>query len=345
MKLVVYGPDRRVGSLQDTNQVIDLNGAYAKYAREVDDDPLPVQMASAMVPGNLQDYIEAGDRAIEGSKKALEYLTGRAGDHLGLRGETLIFAKDQVKIHAPLPSRAARLAMAGGNFSDHILGMYRRRQPDLTLEQAITEARQNGIWGFWKIAQNVVGPDEDVIHPKRSQRLDYEGEVTMILGKKAYDAKADRVNDYIWGYTLQNDWSLRDQPEAGGYKFVIAKNFDGSSSLGPCIVVDELKDPQDIAFETKVSGQLRQKGNTKDMIFSFGEFLEYLTRDNTFLPGDMIAAGTCAGTAADSSERDESGALKPDRFAHPGDVVEITVDAIGTLRNRVVEAAGAFAAK
>jgi 2-keto-4-pentenoate hydratase/2-oxohepta-3-ene-1,7-dioic acid hydratase in catechol pathway len=81
------------------------------------------------------------------------------------------------------------------------------------------------------------------------------------------------------------------------------------------------------------------------MIFSFGEFLEYLTRDNTFMPGDMIAAGTCAGTAADSSERDESGGLKPDRFAHPGDLVEITVPQIGTLRNRVVDSAATFGAK
>ena len=303
---------------------------------EVEDDALPALMAAAVVPGNLQEYIEAGPRAIEGTKKALEYL-GRADSNLGLRGEGLVFASDTTKLHAPLPSRASRLAMAGGNFSDHILGMYRRRQPDLTLEQAIAEARQNGIWGFWKIAQNVVGPDEDVIYPKRTQRLDYEGEVTVILGKQVRDAKADKVNDYIWGYTLQNDWSLRDQPEAGNYKFVVAKNFDGSSSLGPCIVVDDIPDCQNVDFETTVNGDLRQRGNTRDMIFSFGEFLEYLTRDNTFMPGDMIAAGTCAGTAADSSERDESGGLKPDRFAKPGDVVEITVPQIGTLRNRVVD--------
>ena len=335
MKLVVYGPDRRVGVLQD-GQIIDANGAYAKFAREVNEDPLPALMAAAVVPANLQEYIESGFRAIDGTKQALEYLV-RADSNLGLRGESLVYARDAVKIHAPLPSRGARLAMAGGNFSDHILGMYRRRNPDLTLEQAIKDARDNGIWGFWKIAQNVIGPDEDVIYPKRTQRLDYEGEVTIILGNQGRDVKADKVNDYIWGYTLMNDWSLRDQQEAGNYKFVTAKNFDGSSSLGPCIVVDEITDCQNVDFETTVNGDLRQRGNTKDMIFSFGEFLEYLTRDNTFLPGDMIAAGTCAGTAADSSERAESGALKPDRFAKPGDVVEITVPQIGTLRNRVVD--------
>ncbi len=335
MKIVVFGPERRVGALQD-GQVIDLNGAYAKYARERENEPLPHAMASAMAPANLQDFIEAGPRAIESATKAIEYVTRHAGDRLGIKGETLLYDGANVKIHAPLPSLSTRIAMAGGNYADHALGMLRRRSPDITEEQAIAETRKTGIWGFWKLGTNVIGPDDSLTYPSKTERLDYEAEVVVVLNKRAKDVPQSQMKDYIWGYTLQNDWSLRDQPEAGNYKFVTAKNFDGSSSLGPCIVVGEIDDPEDVPFELKINGEPRQKGNTKDMIFSFGEFLEYLTRDNTFNPGDMISGGTCAGTAADSSPREADGSLSGKLFCHAGDLVQINSPKIGTLSNKVV---------
>ncbi|HLF79677.1 MAG TPA: fumarylacetoacetate hydrolase family protein [Dehalococcoidia bacterium] len=335
MKIVVFGPDRRVGALQG-NQVIDLNGAYAKFARETQDEPLPQAMASAMAPANLQEFIEAGPRAVESAHKAIEYLTKKAGDRLGLKGEHLLHDAGSVKIHAPLPSMSTRIAMAGGNYADHALGMLRRRTPDITEAQAVEDTRKTGIWGFWKLAPNVIGPDDELTYPDKTQRLDYEAEVVIVLNKRAKDVPESKVKDYIWGYTLQNDWSLRDQPEAGNYKFVVAKNFDGSSSLGPCIVVAEISDPTNVPFELHVNGELRQKGNTKDMIFSFGEFLEYLSKDTTLLPGDMISGGTCAGTAADASPREADGSLSGKLFCHVGDLVHISSPLIGTLRNRVV---------
>src|SRR5262245_9927030 len=112
MKIVVFGPDRRVGALQG-GQVIDLNAAYAKFARETQDEPLPQAMAAAMAPANLQEFIEAGPRAIESATRAIEYVTKRAGDRHGLKGEPLLHDAGSVKIHAPLPSNSTRIAMAG----------------------------------------------------------------------------------------------------------------------------------------------------------------------------------------------------------------------------------------
>jgi acylpyruvate hydrolase len=335
MKIVVFGPDRRVGAI-DGSQIVDLNGAYAKLVRETQDEPLPYQLASAMAPADLGEFIEAGPRALENAQKAIEYVTKRAGDKLGLRGETLVHDANGVRLHAPLPSTSSRIAMAGGNFGDHALGFARRQRPDATVEEVVADARKAGIWGFWKLATNVVGPDAEIMYPERTKLFDYEAEVVVILNKRGKDIPASKINDYIWGYTMQNDWSLRDQPEMGNYKFVVAKNFDGSSSMGPCISVGEISDPQNVDFETKINGELRQRGNTKDMIFSFGEFLEYLSKDTTFHPGDLISGGTCAGTAADSSVRDESGQLSQKLFLHPDDLVEVSSPVIGTLRNRVV---------
>ena len=149
MKIVVYGPDRRVGALQD-GKVIDIHGAYAKRTREMGDEPLPYAEASFMTPSSLQDFIVAGPRALEGATLALEHLADKASDDRGVKGERLVFDLEDVKIHAPLPNPGSRIGMAGGNFPDHSVGIQRRRRPDITIEQIIPEYRQNGIWGYWK---------------------------------------------------------------------------------------------------------------------------------------------------------------------------------------------------
>ena len=136
--------------------------------------------------------------------------------------------------------------------------------------------------------------------------------------------------------TLLGDWSIRSPAEPNGpLKFGMAKNFDCSCSLGPCIVVGEL-DPANIDVETHVNGERRQQFNTRDMVFSFWEYIEYLSRDLTLYPGDIVSGGTAAGTAADSSPRLADGKFAPDRFLNPGDVVQIASAGIGTLTARIV---------
>jgi acylpyruvate hydrolase len=115
----------------------------------------------------------------------------------------------------------------------------------------------------------------------------------------------------------------------------MGKNFDNSCSLGPCIAVGEAE-PFACDVETLVNGEIRQRFNTRDMVFSFGEYLEYLSRDLTLYPGDIISGGTAAGTAADSSPLLEDGTSPPDRYLKPGDTVDIRSPAIGTLRSHIV---------
>jgi 2-keto-4-pentenoate hydratase/2-oxohepta-3-ene-1,7-dioic acid hydratase in catechol pathway len=207
------------------------------------------------------------------------------------------------------------------------------------MEQVKERSRERGIGGFWKMPSFVADPEQDIVYPERTRFLDYEGEVTIVIGKSAKDAKGGDLLDHIWGYTLQNDWSARDQRDnaVGTLSFAGMKNWDGSSSIGPCIVVGEVKDPQNVDFQTAVNGELRQNGNTGGMTFSFAEYLEYATRDVTFTAGDMIAAGTCKGTAMDSTPRIEGGSFENDKlFLKVGDVVEVSSPQIGVLRNRIV---------
>jgi acylpyruvate hydrolase len=343
MKLVVYGPQRRLGVVRD-DRVIDASGAFAKYAAEVMGDRLPYEVAAATVPDELGRFIEAGERALEGASRAVEYIARQAADHHGARGETLVELLSAVKLHAPY-ARRARIMMAGGNYVIHSAGMSYRggAGPAPSLQEIYQQSRERGIWGFYCFPENAAGPGDDILYPARTDRLDYEGEVAVILGLAGKDIAAKDARPYFWGYMLQNDVSARTNiggADNAQSSFARGKNFDTSICAGPYVVVGEFPDPQNIDFETRVNGDLRQQGNTKDMTFSFAEYVEYMSQDMTLLPGDVISAGTTAGTAMDSSELidgpDGTKIRAPDRFLKPGDVVEVSNPLMGTLRNRVV---------
>src|SRR5205814_1730935 len=147
-----------------------------------------------------------------------------------------VFKVSDVKLHAPWPGR--RIACAGGNFGKHLMGM---EPAGSVLEEVVQKTRDRGQWGFWKVPAEVAGPEDSVSFPRRTRYLDYEGEAAIIIGKRGKDIPAGKIDEYVWGITLLNDWSTRD----GSYptrpmSYNLAKNFDGSTSMGPSIVVGEL---------------------------------------------------------------------------------------------------------
>jgi 2-keto-4-pentenoate hydratase/2-oxohepta-3-ene-1,7-dioic acid hydratase in catechol pathway len=316
MKIVVYGPERRVGSLVG-DRVIDLN------------------RGSARLPARLLNFIEAGQPALDEARRVTEQFAN--GSPSGDRGENrVVYNLNEVKLHAPWPER--RIACVGGNYAKHLLGMWANRlgKSDITVEEVAQEAKKAGQWGFWKVVAEVAGPDDTIPFPKRVTYFDYEGEVAIVIGKRGKNIPANRINDYVWGVTLFHDWSIRD---GGGtdraVSYNLQKNFDGAASMGPCIVVGETGQ-QDVDVETRVNGVVRQSYSTSEMIWNFGEVLEYLSQDFTFVPGDVIAGGTSAGTAADKSRRGPDGKRPLDLFLKIGDTVEVSSSKIGALANKIV---------
>jgi acylpyruvate hydrolase len=305
------------------NSVIDLSAAYAKYLHEAKGETRAEELAAVQVSPDLVKFIEGGRAALDGAQKALEHLAN-AKDQKAVNGEKLVYAANAVKIHAPRPN-GTRMACAGSNFTSH-----RER---MTVRSG-REIRAPFIWGFWKVT-DPIGPDENMIYPARCTRLDYEGEAAIILGKGGKDLKPSQLKDFVWGVTLFCDWSVRDREQLGPMNFAPGKNFDTSGSLGPCIVVDEV-DCANIDIETLVNGERRQAHNTKEMTFSFAQYLEYLSRDLTLKPGDLICSGTGEGTAADSSPTNADGSQPPDRFLKIGDKVEIKSPQIGSLKATIV---------
>jgi 2-keto-4-pentenoate hydratase/2-oxohepta-3-ene-1,7-dioic acid hydratase in catechol pathway len=318
MKVVVFGPHARVGALAGEN-VIDLNAGFSRMHDDGD----------TLMPAELKQFIAAGPAALERAEEVIEHFRRR--DEPGV-----VASLESVRLHAPW-TPGSRIACAGGNHAEHMAGATRALTGKvISPEEVFRNARAGRPWGFFKVLDQVLGPDDDLTYPSRAALLDYEAELAVVIGKPSRDLREADVDDAIWGVTLLNDWSIRndlDPPRL--HSFNMPKNFDGSASLGPCIVVGEL-DPQNVDLELRLNGELRQSYNTREMIYSFAEFLAILTRDFTFRPGDVLSGGTGPGTAFDSSAPRADGSMPPDRFLQRGDVVELSSSSIGVLRNRVV---------
>ncbi|KPI44361.1 uncharacterized protein AB675_8306 [Cyphellophora attinorum] len=176
------------------------------------------------------------------------------------------------------------------------------------------------------------GPYDDVhVHRDAQSKLDYEGELTVIIGKDCKDVNEDDALNHVLGYAVGNDISARNfqAKEVSGGQFGYAKSFDRFAPIGPVIVSPlVIKDPQNLEYTTKVNGELRQKTNTSDMIWSVRQIIAHLSRGTTLRAGSAIMTGTPSGVALFM----EGGK----GFLKHGDVVEIEVEEIGAIKNRIV---------
>jgi 2-keto-4-pentenoate hydratase/2-oxohepta-3-ene-1,7-dioic acid hydratase in catechol pathway len=324
MKFMVCGHEARV-AVQNTQGLFDAADAAAAYA------DTGGNRTGASVPPRLIELIKLGRPTLE--------LLETVGEWVRTERPDMLFAPGDVELQAPWPG--ARIAAAGGNFADHLSAGMARRGRILTSEEACRLVRSDDPLGYWKFPSTAIGPGGVIPYPRRCDRLDYEGEVAIIIGPGGTDIPAEEAINHVWGVTAFNDWSIRTPAKAGFFPFSLNldKNFDGATSLGPAIVVDEVN-PQDVGVNVRVNGELRQAFSTKDMIYSFAEYVAYLSRDFTLLPGDMIASGTGAGTVADSAEPEPDGSLPLDKFLEVGDEVEVEVAGVGVLRNTIGPARG-----
>jgi 2-keto-4-pentenoate hydratase/2-oxohepta-3-ene-1,7-dioic acid hydratase in catechol pathway len=180
---------------------------------------------------------------------------------------------------------------------------------------------------FFRTPDSLVGHDRPILLPPESEQLDYEGEVAIVIGREGRRIPKEKALDYIMGFTLCNEGCLRDWMRHGKFNVTQGKNFDASGSLGPWIVTaDELKPTTNMHLTTKVNGEIRQDTTTSLMMLSFADLIAYVTRFTTLKPGDVISTGTPVGTGM---------GFDPPKWLKAGDVVEVSVPEIGTLRNKV----------
>jgi 2-keto-4-pentenoate hydratase/2-oxohepta-3-ene-1,7-dioic acid hydratase in catechol pathway len=217
-----------------------------------------------------------------------------------------------VTLLAPI-ARPPKIVCIGVNYADH----------------AAEAGRALPKWPsvFLKAPSCIIGPGDSIVRPPTTEQLDYEVELAVVIGKRAKSVSRDDAMAYVAGYTIMNDVSARDLQLGKDGGIILGKNFDTSAPLGPAItLVDELPDPTNLGIRTWVNGELRQDGNTHNLIFDIPAIIAFLTQQLTLEPGDIIATGTPAGVGL---------GMKPQVWLKPGDTVRMEVDGIGVLENSV----------
>ncbi len=224
----------------------------------------------------------------------------------------LLHAKSSVKFEAPI-SRPGKVIALGLNYEDHAQETKAQLPPYPTV--------------FTKFPSSVVGPDEPIAMPRVTKKLDWEVELGVVIGRLGKNVRAEDALQYVAGYTIINDLSARDLQKSD-VQWVRAKSLDGLCPMGPAIVTtDEIGDGSGLRMYTKVNGVIKQDSNTSKMIFNVPRIIEFLSESFTLEPGDVIATGTPAGVGF---------ARDPPEFLKVGDEVELYIERIGHLRNKIV---------
>jgi len=171
---------------------------------------------------------------------------------------------------------------------------------------------------FIKPSTSVIGPEDKIIYPESSERVDYEGELGVVIKTRTHCVTKEQTSQHILGYTCVNDVTARDI-QARDKQWTRSKGFDTFGPIGPCIETE--LDPNNLSLQTRLNGEIKQQTNTNELIFRVDELVSFISHVMTLLPGDVIATGTASGVGP----------------MQPGDTVEVEIEFIGTLRNYVVK--------
>ncbi|GFN75387.1 fumarylacetoacetate hydrolase domain-containing protein 2-like [Plakobranchus ocellatus] len=269
-------------------------------ALKEDDSIFDLTSFDPSVGASMQAFIAGGEDSVLKAKKAIE------------NGKNVL-PQDQVRILAPI-SDPGKILCVGMNYRDHCE------------EQNIPVPKEPVI--FSKFNNSIIGPNDSIKYPDETEELDWEVEFVIIIGKEGKNIQESKAMEYVFGYTVAHDVSARDwQLQRNGNQFLIGKSMDTFCPLGPAIVTKEnIKDPHNLKLWTLVNGVTKQEGNTSEMVFKTEAVIAFISRFFTLQPGDIILTGTPPGVGVFQN---------PPEFLKRGDVVEVGVEGIGSITNKI----------
>jgi 2-keto-4-pentenoate hydratase/2-oxohepta-3-ene-1,7-dioic acid hydratase in catechol pathway len=291
------GDDLRLG-VKTERGVIDVVAAQAALGQDQGD-------------GNLPQTVEAAIAGGEAARSALADLVARA-EAEGTTGSPWLMDEASLTLGPAVPN-PGKIVCVGLNYRKHA-------------EETGAAIPTTPVL-FSKFLNTVAAPDEDVPLTDAATQYDYEVELAVVMGETTKNVSAADALNTVFGYATANDLSARDLQNRTS-QWILGKTMDKFMPIGPYLVTaDEVPDPQALAIRTWLNGELRQNSNTDDMIFPVAELIAYISRHFTLEPGDVIITGTPEGVILGMAEK---------RWMAPGDVVEVEVDGLGKLRNRMV---------
>ena len=303
MRLATFrdGASTRIGVVRD-GDIVDL----ARAATLTGEEP-PLELRDMLA------FIDGGASALGRARALLEGMPAQAALPL-----------HDVELLAPIPRPRKNVFCLGRNYAEHAAESLK------AIGQEVQLPAYPNV--FTKAVTSVNGPFADIPYDARvSEQLDWEVELAVIIGRAGRHIAREDALAHVFGYSVLNDLTARDIQNAAGIQWFQGKSLDGCCPLGPWIVTaDEIADPQRLRLTLRVNGELKQDDTTEHMLFDVATIIATLSRVLTLEPGDIIATGTPAGVGF---------ARTPPEFLHPGDVIESTVEGIGSLRNRVVDVA------
>jgi len=254
------------------------------------------------LPSSVRQILELGDGVFSELRKLAASESGYS------------YSPEQVRLAAPIPD-PEKIICIGLNYRDHAA----ESGAPIPAEPVL----------FSKFSNAIIGPDEPIRLPRVSKEVDYEAELVVVIGKRGRYISEEQAHHYIAGYTIGHDVSARDwQLRKPGGQWLAGKSFDTFAPIGPALVTaDEIPDPHSLQIELRLNGQVMQRSNTNQMIFSAERLIAYISQVVTLEPGDLIFTGTPPGVGF---------ARKPPVFLRPGDLVEIEIERLGILRNPVI---------
>ncbi|GLQ38483.1 hypothetical protein GCM10007908_21030 [Rhizobium albus] len=231
-------------------------------------------------------------------------------------------ARGDIELLAPIPQPRRNIMCVGKNYSEHAKEFARSGYEagavagkDIDDHPAL----------FSKLPSSVIAPDAAIeLHPSITQKVDYEAELAVIIGKGGRGISKEDAYAHIWGYTIVNDVTARDL-QKNHKQWFLGKSLDTFAPMGPYVVTADEIDPENTTVQCHVNGELRQNANTRDLIFDIPTLIATLSAGITLQPGDIIATGTPAGVGI---------GLDPPVFLKSGDTIAVTISGIGTLENR-----------
>ncbi|MGW6983061.1 fumarylacetoacetate hydrolase family protein [Streptomyces sp. NPDC054932] len=270
------------------------------------------ERAGVELPQDLLSFIRAGEAARETAR-------GLLADGPAAWPADAVHRLDDVSLRAPL--RPGKIIGVGLNYVEHVEESSRSLDTD--------KERPSRPVLFSKPATAVTGPGQPILHnADLTAQLDWECELAVVIGRTAFRVSEEEAYEHIFGFSIVNDISARDQRRSGQWFF--SKGQDSYAPFGPAVVTtDEIPDPMALDLSLRVNGVTKQKSNTRHMLFPIARLIADISSGVTLEPGDVIATGSPAGVGA---------GMVPPEFLQPGDTVEATVELIGTLTNPVVDA-------